>query len=67
MRLVLVTLAVLFAVMAAGLIFGWDFGPLDDRAWRQHSGAWLALSVAAFAASCHPAADWFDERFGRRK
>lgn len=68
MRTFLLTAAVLAALIAAGLVWGWGFGVLDDPAWRADAPAWGWLSVALFAASGHPAADAIDgaaRRYGR--
>lgn len=69
MRVLLVSLAVVCAVMAVGLIWGWPFWVFELRGWRQHSHGWIALSLALFAASFHPwagAADvWIDRRHVR--
>lgn len=66
-RYALVTLAVVCALLCAGLIFGWGFWIFDNREWRQHSTAWLAWAVAFFAASVHPLADHADDALNRRR
>lgn len=61
MRTALLSLAVIFAVMAAGLIWGWDFWVFDDRGWRQHAHGWFALGAACFAAAFHPLVNRLDQ------
>lgn len=58
LRIFLLTVAIAAALMAAGLVWGWHIGVLDDPAWRADAPAWGWLSLALFAASCHPLPDW---------
>lgn len=62
----LLTLAVCCGLLAAGLVFGWGFGVFDDPAWQRDALGWLAMSVAAFAASHHPAVYWLDSHLDGR-
>jgi hypothetical protein len=59
----LLTAAFLFALIATGLIFGWDIGVLGDPAWREDAHGWLAAAVAALALAFHPLIDRFDRRY----
>lgn len=65
LRSVLLTVAVVSAVVAAGLIAGWGFWFFDDRAWRQHSNAWGWWGAACFASAFHPWVDKAEARANR--
>lgn len=60
-----VTVAVLLAVFAAGLKFGWGFWLFERPDWRYYADGWAYLALAALAASAHPWCDKADERLRR--
>lgn len=66
LKITLSTISVLCGLVAAGLVFGWSFGVFDDPGWQKDAGGWLAVSVAALAASCHQAAYWLDNALDGR-
>jgi hypothetical protein len=64
-RTFFLTLAVLFAVIATGLLFGWGFWFFDDPAWREDALGWVPASIGCFAFACHTLPAKFDERYHR--
>lgn len=62
----LLTLAVVCAVVSAGLTFGWGFSIFDNPEWRRHATAWLGWSLAAGWASFHPFATSLNNTLHRR-
>lgn len=67
MRTFLIALAVVLAVVAAGLVFAWGFLFFDEPGYQKDAAGWLALSAAAFALSFHPWVAELDRRATARR